>query len=114
VSKIEQIAKKYFDAFHNGRIDEVMSYFAPGSTVRYGSERERDAAEFFAETKDMIAQFRFTTHGYYTSPETKNVLIHFAHSVGDPSDDAPDVEAVDIIAFDDADRIRSIKVIPRV
>ncbi len=106
-----QIAIKYFDAFHAGRIDEILNYFAKHGTVQFAKEPERKATDFFAETKELIASIKFTTHGVYASDSTNNVLIHFSFSMPDQSGGAVDVEAVDIIAFDDSNKIENIKVI---
>jgi ketosteroid isomerase-like protein len=112
MSEREQIAKQYFEAFHAGQLDEVFGYFADDGVVRYGRDAAKPAREFFPETKSMIAQVRFTTHGVYTSPATHTVLIHFSFTM--PSEDgkgAP-VEAVDVIEFDRQNKITRITVIP--
>lgn len=106
------IARKYFDAFHAGRIDEIHTYFTEHGTVRYGKEPERRATDFFAETRELIASIKFNTHGVYSSDSTNNVLIHFSFSMPDESGGVIDVEAVDIIAFDDSNKIENIRVIP--
>ena len=73
------IAKRYFEAFHEGKLDEVFKYIAEDGIVKYSTEAERPAKDFFPETKDMISQIKFQTHGIYTSEDAANVLIHFSY-----------------------------------
>ena len=106
------IAKKYFEAFHEGKLDEVFKYVAEDGIVKYSTEAERSAKDFFPETKDMILQIKFETHGIYTSENATNVLIHFSYTM--PSEDGTPktVEAVDIVEFNDENKIKKITVIP--
>lgn len=108
----EEIAKKYFEAFHEGKIEEVLGYFSEDGVVQYGTEVEKKATDFFPETKEMIAQIKFDTHGVYTSPETKNVIIHFSYEMPNEEGKMNTVEAIDVIAFDETNKISSVKVIP--
>ena len=113
MSAIKSLAKQYFDAFHAGRVDEVLGYFSESGVVKYATEPETPAKEFFRETKAMIAGITFETKGIYSSDKTNNVIIHFTFSMpaergkGDIS-----VEAVDIIEFNSENKIERVTVIP--
>lgn len=104
-------AKLYFKAFHEGRLEEVLSYFSTAGVVKFGAESEKSAKEFFPETKDLISQIEFETHGIYTSGETKDVFIHFSFTMPSETGESKTTEAIDIIAFDSNGKIKRIKVI---
>lgn len=106
-------AKSYFEAFHEGRLDEVLSYFSSAGVVRFGTESEKSAKEFFPETKDLISQVEFETHGIYTSGETTNVLIHFSFTMPSETGEPKTTEAIDIIEFDNSGKIKRVKVIAK-
>ena len=111
MSHYETIARKYFEAFHAGRLDEVFSYFAENGVVKYGTEPEKLAKDFFPETKELIAGITFTTHGIYDSEQTNNVIIHFSFTMPTEGGEFSTMEAIDIIEFDENDRIACVKVI---
>lgn len=112
MSQRELIAKRYFEAFHAGRIDEILGYFTPQGTVQYGKEPAKEAEAFFVESKDLIASLSFTTHGIYSSEDTTDVLIHFSYAASDEEGNVTEVEAVDIIEFDGGNQIKTVRVIP--
>ncbi len=102
------IAKKYFEAFHEGRIEEVLTYFHKDGIVKYGAQAPQNAKDFFHQTKELIASISFKTHGMYNSKETNIVLIHFSFTM--PGEKKP-TEAVDIIEFGENNLIKEVRVI---
>ena len=113
MSDIKTLAKQYFEAFHAGRLEEVLGYFSEDGVVKYGTEPEVPATAFFPETKEMISQIKFETKGVYTSDETNSVIIHFGFSM--PSEEGGGmilIEAIDIIEFDANRKIQRVTVIP--
>ncbi len=110
--EIGQIAHDYFEAFHAGRHEVVLGYFADDGVVSYGTEPARPARQFFPETRDMIATLTFETHGIYRSPDTNNVVIHFSFTTpATEGADSKTTEAIDIIEFNRDRQIVRIKVI---
>lgn len=107
-----ETATKYFEDFHKGKIERVLSYFRSDGVVKYGTEGPKPATEFFPETRDFIAQIEFETHGVYSSTTTDNILIHFSFSVPREDGSMETTEAVDIIEFDEAGKIKRVTVIP--
>lgn len=107
------VAKKYFKAFHRGDLEEVYSYLSEDCVVQYGTEEPKEAKLFFVDSAPLIATLAFETHGVYSSENTDNVLIEFSFTVpernGSP---AVTTEAVDIIQFDENNKIVKIKVVP--
>ncbi len=108
--KRKQLALEYFEAFHNGELEKVYSYFDENGTVQYATATPVSAKEFFPHSKDLIKTLHFNTHGLYASDETDNVIIHF--SFNPKSDEDQVTEAIDIITFDKRNKISKIMVIP--
>ena len=106
----KQIAIDYFNAFHNGDLEKVYSYFHEEGTVQYGLEASIPHKIFFPESKELISTLKFTTYGIYESSETDSIIIHFAYEP--KSGEGELIEAIDIISFNSNDQIVSVKVIP--
>ena len=109
----EIVAKKYFTAFHHGKLDEVYSYLAKDCVVRYGDEEPKEAKAFFNDSAPLIATLSFETKGVYLSNYTNKVLIDFSFTVPEQNGKpATTTNAIDIIEFDDKNRITMIRVLP--
>lgn len=107
-----EIARHYFEAFHSGRIEEVLSLFAEDGAVHYGTESPKPASQFFPETKDFIARVEFETHGIFSSQDTDDIVIHFSFTMPQEDGTRVTIVAVDIIEFDADDKIKRVTVIP--
>ncbi|MCK8479793.1 nuclear transport factor 2 family protein [Psychroserpens algicola] len=103
-------AKEYFEAFHDGKLEKVFTYFNDKGTIQYGTEQPAPAEIFFPNSAELISTFNFKTHAIYSSKNSGNIIIHFSfHPKSDPNDIT---EAIDIIEFDENDKITKILVIP--
>ena len=111
MNNIAAIAKDYFSAFHMGKLDAVFAFLDENAIVQYGTEEAKSAKLFFPEAKELISQLTFKTLGIYTSNQTRNVIIHFSFSMPGDSE-ASTTEAIDIIEFNEQDKIIKITVIP--
>lgn len=111
MSDIKAIAADYFEAFHAGRLEEVLSYFAEDGTVAYGNEPDKAAGDFFPAAVDLVANLKFTTHGIYTSDTISNVIIHFSFQMPTEQAGMTTVDGIDIISFDDNNKIKQVRVI---
>lgn len=104
------IAKKYFEAFHDGNLEKVYTYFSDIGTVQYGTEKPIPAKLFFLESSELISSLEFVTHDIYLSENSENIIIHFSFY---PKLDSNEItEAIDIIEFDSDNKIVKVKVIP--
>lgn len=106
-------AEKYFTAFHDGNLEEVYIYLAENCVVQYGTQQPQPAKKFFEMSREMILALKFNTKGIYTSPETNKVLIDFSFTkTNADGGDSKTVDAIDIIEFDNENKIFKISVIP--
>ena len=106
----KKVATDYFEAFHHGKLEQVFGYFNKNGTVQYGLEDPVPATDFFPQSKDLIATLDFQTLGVYVAEDTDNVIIHFSFSP--KTDPTLITEAIDIISFDENDKVSKVKVIP--
>ena len=111
-NKRKKIAERYFEAFHEGDLDEVFKYLSKECTVQYGNQSASNAKEFFENTKDLIASLKFEQKGTYTSKDDRKVLIYFSFKTPKTANKpSKTVEAVDIIKFNSNNQIEKIQVI---
>jgi hypothetical protein len=61
----------------------------------------------------MISQLSFSTLGVYTSETTRNVIIHFSFEAPNEAGTTDRTEAIDLIEFDEDNKIIKISVLPR-
>ena len=109
LNKRKALAKGYFNAFHRGEVERIYSYFNKESAVKHGVAQPIPVCLFFLESKGFIETLAFETHGVYVTAGTNDLIKHFSFS---PKTDKDNVtEAIDIINFDDDDKISKIKII---
>jgi len=107
------LAEEYFEIFHQGDLSNALLYMSEDCLVSYGDEEPKALIEFISKASEIVRGFDFVVNGVYTSSKDSRVMIFFSYSVSDDMRrKSKMVEAIDIIDFDQDQRIKKIQIIP--
>lgn len=105
------IAKSYINHLSNADLEQVLNLFAKNAMVIspvYGKKNYKDFyTQLFADTNNSELRIK----GIFEDATTGNIALHFNYQWTLKNDKRVDFEVVDILEFDDSNKIEVLTII---
>lgn len=107
------IGKIYFQYFVDKKLEEVCELFAPKGVVKTSRMGTSPYRDFYVKTMPLVDDLQFQRLNVYGNMEDQSVLIHFQFEEKDEAGESKTVQGIDILKFDEDEKITSLEVIHR-
>ncbi|SHJ98507.1 nuclear transport factor 2 family protein [Pseudozobellia thermophila] len=106
-----EVAKAYITHLGNGNVEEVLALFNADGMVDsplYGIKR---ADEFYLELNSDTANSELSLLGIFEEGDSEDIALYFRYKWTLKSNKIVEFDVVDIIGFDDQNKIAKLKII---
>ena len=107
----KEVAKKYIEFLSAGHLDDILSLFAENATVHSPIYGENDATTFYKILIDDTENSKLQLKGIFEDSESANLALHFEYTWTLKSTKVVAFDVVDIIEFDNQNKIIELKII---